>query len=301
MHAALDAEFSLVVITSKVAHTDARVLAAAWQDVWGYPRAQIEKGDAKTPGDHGDPEIGRQESAFFQALTEGQKAAHKAVEELVYQLYAANESWVGVDPWKIDEPLEEWKQKAFYELATHPLRTYMLGQMLGSAAMKTPLHRPLLPTDGEAIAFLEATTFNEIDASFEALKGDLRRALIAGMVARENPREVARKLTNELNDYTTQWKVVTITETARAESTGRLAEYRDADVEYCIISSAHDAKACDFCLNEMDGKVFKVSDIINVTNYHVKRADWRPCCPAHPNCRCVVLPYKVGDPLDVTR
>lgn len=296
MNAALDAEFSLCVLKSRSAPgISPRALIRVLHDEWGYGASIIAKSDTKTPGDHGDPEIARQEKAFYDALTEGQKTAYKAVRELVYQLYNTGESWEGVDAWDIGKPIDEWKATAFNELSTHPMKAYMLGQMLASEALATPMHRPLLPTDGRAIRFLEQTTFNEVDAAFEDVKKDLRRALIDGMINGENPREVARKLANEMNDYETQWKVVAITETSRAESTGRLQEFADADVTYCIGSSAHDARACDSCIDLIDGKVHRVSDVQGRTNYGRKQAQWLPVVPMHPNCRCAWLPYELGD------
>lgn len=296
MRAALDAEFSLCVLKStSTPGLSPRVLLHALHDEWGYASPIIAKSDAKTPGDHGDPEIARQEKAFYDALTAGQKSAYKAVKELVYQLYNSGQTWDGIDAFEIGKPIDEWKAHAFNEIATHPMKAYMLGQMLGSEALKEPMHRPLLPTDGRAIRFLEQTTFNEIDAAFEDVKKDLRRALIDGMTNGENPREVARKLANELDDYETQWKVVAITETSRAESVGRLQEFSDADMTYCIGSSAHDAKACDPCLSMIDGQVHKVEDVQGTTNYGRKQAVWIATIPMHPNCRCAWLPYEMGD------
>ncbi len=297
MNAALDAEYSLCVLKSKSSRVSPRELLRVLHEAWGYDMtATIAKSSEKTPGDHGDPEIGRQEKAFFDALTEGQQRAYKAVQELVYQFYNTSESWEGIDAWEIGTPIDEWKQAVFYDIATHPQKAFMLGQMLASEALKTPMHRPLMPTDSRAIRFLEATTFNEIDAKFDALKGDLRRALIDGMVNGTGPREIARKLANEMKDYNQNWKSIAITETARAETVGRIREFIDAGYEYCIGSSAHDSRECYDCMRLIDGKILRVSDVEGVTNFGVKREDWKPCVPLHPNCRCALLPYRPGDP-----
>jgi SPP1 gp7 family putative phage head morphogenesis protein len=290
----VDATYSLAMMKMRAGGVSAFDVIRVLQDEWGLPRLEIAKADDdedhSKAGSHGIDEIARAEKAYYDALTAGQKKAHDAVKTLVEQLHAANKGWEGVDPWEIDEPIDEWKRNAFQEIALHPARAYLLGQMLASEKLKEPLHRPLLPTDGRAIEFLQHYTFNEIDSSFEDLKGDLRAALIDGIGNGENPKEVARKIANELDDYNTQWHVVAITETARAESQGRLRELADADEKYCIGSTAHDIRACDDCLALIDGKTYKISDILGVSNYGIKRANWKPCIPLHPRCRCVWLP-----------
>jgi SPP1 gp7 family putative phage head morphogenesis protein len=297
LHAALEAEFALCVLTGS---PNPRALAKTMQRIWGYPERTLAKAEGKFPGNHGDPEIGRQEKAFYDALTAGQKRAFASVTELVNQLFDKHESWEGIDPWQMDEPIEEWRRHAFFELATHPMRAYALGQMLASEALAKPLHRPLLPTDGRAIRFLEHTTFNEIDDSFNDLKADLRRMLIDGMQNGENPKVISRRIENELKDRETAWGRIAITETSRAESVGRLREFEDAGLELTIGSSAHDDKCCDRCLELIDGKVYRVADLIGRSNYGIKQTAWVATIPLHPQCRCAWLPYKVGDPLDVS-
>jgi SPP1 gp7 family putative phage head morphogenesis protein len=296
--ALLDAHFSLAMMKMNASRVSTREVLRILQDEWGCPLLErvISKRDeeGKRAGDHGIDEIARQEKAFYNAMTDGQKEAYRAVKSIVEQLFAINGSWDGIDPWSIDEPVDEWKRKALQQLATHPMQAYLLGQMLASEKLEQPLHRPLLPTDGQALQFLQHYTFNEVHSAFEALKSNLRTALIEGISNGENPREVARKMANELDDYETQFDVISITETARAESQGRLRELDDAGEEWCIGSSAHDARTCDDCLALIDGKKYKVKDVINNSNFGKKRSDWIPTIPLHPRCRCVWLPTERG-------
>jgi SPP1 gp7 family putative phage head morphogenesis protein len=289
--AATDAHFSLAMMKLRAAPGTTlgvvRILHDAWFGQGGFGESTLPElakrgGDGKKAGDHGIEEIARHEKAFYDALTAGQKAAYDALKALVDEMFDERVGYDGADPWAFDGPIDEWKAKAFADLATHPTKAYMLGQMLLSEKLESPLHRPMLPTDGRAIQFLNHHTFNEIDSSFEGLKSNLRTALINGISSGENPKEVARKLANELSDYETQWDVVAITETSRAESQGRLRELDDAGEEYCIGSSAHDARTCDDCKNLIDGKVYKVKDVIANNNYGVKRDNWEPCIPLHP-------------------
>jgi len=282
--------FSLMVMAQQKGgvHKTRSIIKVA-QDQFGYE--PLRKRDDGGPGDHGIPEIGRQEQAFRDSLSGLQREAYDAVRSLVDQLYDRKGSWQGVDPWEVGTPVDEWKQRAFLELARHPMQAYLVGQMLASEALKEPLARPLLEGDRVAIERLQHETFNEIDSKFEDIKGDLRRELITGISDGLNPREVGRRIANTLKDYETQWDVVAITETARAESYGRLQEILDQGYLYAIGSSAHDSRVCPDCLRLIDGVVVKVSDTIGRSNYGRKRDDWISVIPLHPRCRCVWLPY----------
>jgi SPP1 gp7 family putative phage head morphogenesis protein len=268
---------------------------AVLQDAWGAPTVRFTKADDEidraVAGAHGIEALARQEKSFYNALTEGQREAYQAIMEIVESLYKQGKGWTGFDPWAIGEPIDEWKRKAFVSLATHPMQSFLVGQTLANEAMGSALARPLYPTDKAAIEFLEHSTFNEIDSAFENLKGILRASLINGMQDGDNPKEIARKLANDLKDHQTDWALVTITETSRADATGRLHEVADAGFKEVIGSSAHDPKTCDSCKELLDGKVCRVDDVLGASNRGRKKADWIPCIPLHPRCRCVWLPY----------
>lgn len=274
-------------------------ILGALQDYWGAPQAgrilrKADDDDKLVPGDHGIPEIGRQEAAFFNALTDGQKDAYRALATMVETLFDKNKGWQGVDPWQIGEPIDEWKRKAFLNLATHPMQAYMVGQMLANEALESPIARPLMPTDRRAIEFLEHYAFNEIDDSFNDLKSNIRSELIQGMERGDNPRDVARNLANALDDHLTDWATIAITETSRADAQGRLRELLENGFEYAIGSSAHDRRTCDWCRDNIDGQVVDIKATIGLSNYGRKKADWIQVIPAHPKCRCVWLPYTKG-------
>jgi hypothetical protein len=293
LDAVLDAHYSLAMMKMRASRVSTREVIRVLQDEWGYPEIDdIRKSETgKRAGDHGLSEIARQEKAFYDALTAGEKAAYESIKTMVDEMYEKGIVFDEFDPFMIDSTVDDWKAKALMELALHPSRAYMLGQMLASERLKSPLHRPMMPTDARAIGFLNHYAFNEIHSSFDALKNDLRAALILGIEGGKNPREVARGIANAMKDYSTQWDVVAITETARAESQGRLRELQDAGETQCIGSTAHDALACDDCLRLINDKVYKVDEVLKNNNYGVKRANWKPCIPLHPRCRCVWLPY----------
>ena len=288
----LDVEFNLGMLAVEQGASPLAVIKTL-QDRWNLPQLITRKArnDDKSPsaGDHGIPEIGRQELAFYNALTGAQKDAYRALRQMVDEMYSRESGWANVDPWEIGKPIDEWKQQAFLDLATNPMQAYLTGQLLATNGLNSKLIRPLLPTDRRAIEFMEHHAFNEIDDAFNGLKSDLRTALIEGMQRGDNPRDVARAFASTISDYETKWDTIAITETARAESQGRLQELSDNDFEYAVGSSAHDSRTCDDCLRLVNDKTVKVADTIGVSNYGRKRDSWVACIPLHPRCRCVWL------------
>lgn len=292
-----ESDFALAILAIQKG-ADVSETVRVMQDAWNVPlvRARLRKADDEdsrsNAGDHPIDAIGRQEQAFYDALTDGQKDAYKSLKQLVEAMFENNGgSWAGIDPWAIGDPVDEWKRKVFNDLATRPMQAFLVGQMLAQDHIESGLPRPMLPTDRRAIEFLDHYAFNEIDDAFNSLKSDLRTMLIQGMQEGENPVTIARRFATTLEDYDTNWDLISITETARAESQGRLHELGDEDYEYAIGSSAHDDRTCDDCLRLVNDVVVKVADTIGVSNYGNKKAEWVTCIPLHPRCRCVWLPF----------
>lgn len=290
--ATLDAQYSVALLAmgEGVSRTDA---LSALQATWAYDRGELGLAKAAPtdgkPGDHGIPAIGTQERAFYDALNADQKKAYEVARERIYSM--AGKKWVDYDPYALDAPVDDWKRSALTLLVPETMRTYLVGQMLAGDLLGTRRAGPLGEQDKRALDFLSDYAFNEISSKFDALKTDLRRNLMQGVYQGLNPDEVARNVRNQLNDHKTAWESVAITETSRAESQGRLQEFLDEGYDQVVGSSAHDVRTCDHCLRLIDGKVQAISDIMGVSNYGRKQADYEPVIPLHPRCRCVWLPY----------
>ena len=279
---------------------DMRKALGALQDSWDGV-ARLSKSSDNGPGFHFNPEIGRQELSYFKNLTENQKAALGDVLGIVDQLYEANGGhWDGIDPWDATKPLDEWKAATMAALAVEPMKAFLIGQSLATAesidlqrrlgSSGHGMMRPILPEDRRIIDYLTNYSLNEISSKFEDLKHELRNQLVGGIARGSNPKEVARAMRNIGADYVTDWETIAITETARAESAGRLQEFSDQGFSQVTISTAHDARTCDRCLSFAD-KPLRISDIEHHSNYGKKADDWGPFLPVHPRCRCSYLPY----------
>jgi hypothetical protein len=306
----LEVEFDLAQLAvRKGAAPDAAL--GVLQKHWNY---ELEKRDwhPGDPGDHGIRPIGAHEDKVYRALIAGQPDLARQLRELVDQLYEkTGGTWEGLDPYTIDQSVEDWKAKAMVELASHPMQAYLIGQMLATEAAinhrlasarrenrpapnvgRAVLHRPVTAEDRRAIEFLEHNTFNELDSKFEEMKSELRQQLIGAAALGKNPREVARAMANTTRNYNLDFGTIAITETARAESQGRLQELLDQGFEWCIGSSAHDSRVCDHCLRLINDKARRIKDIIGESNYGRKVDDYLPVIPLHPrsvteDCRVI--------------
>jgi SPP1 gp7 family putative phage head morphogenesis protein len=298
--AAIEASFHLMLVRVREGAPMHRAIGAL-QDAWGYPIAKADTTGG--PGDHpGHAEIGRQELSYYRLLTENQKKALADIASIVDQLYAANGgTWQGIDPWKATEPLDEWKMRTMTALALEPMKAYLIGQSLATAASAdlarrlgrggNQMMRPVLAEDRRIIEFLGHYSFSEIDSKLDHLKHELRNQLIGGIATGSNPKEVARAMRNINQDFTTDFERIAVTETSRAESAGRLQEYLDQGYSSVVGSSAHDPSTCDHCLRLIDGKVHRIEDLIGKSNFRTKTGEWGPYIPVHPSCRCLYLPW----------
>lgn len=290
--AELSAQFSLAALSlSKSA--DPHRVASAMLDAWDAPA--ISKADADDPdgaGAHGHPDIARQEKAFYDSLNAGRKEAYDDLMRMVYSLFRRRKPFDVIDIWRVDEPVDAWKRRALQMLLSQPMKAFMLGQVLAHEWLENRQKiKPLMATDVRAIKFLEAYAFSEVSTKFEQIKGTLRHSLIEGIQQGRNPREVAMRMATDLNDYRSDFNMIAITETARAESQGRLQEIADEGEEFAIGSSAYDKRTCPYCKKLIDGKVHRIADIVGLSNYGRKAKDYLPVIPMHPRCRCVWLPF----------
>lgn len=263
-------------------------------DAWDVPLLHVVKSGGA--GEHGHPEMARLEARHYNVVRGGGREALRILKELVDNLYDEHRGWGSINPYSVvDGTVEEWKSRAMTELATHPMQAFLLGQLFASEALSRAQGRPLVPEDRSAMDFLSHYHLNEVSSKFDNLKGRLRHELIAGVEAGNNPRQVARSMANAVNDYETDWGNIAITETARAETYGRLREYEDQGVDMVEGNSAYDSRVCPQCEALINGKRYPLADVIGVSNYGVKQDNWKPTIPLHPRCRCVWLPYEPSD------
>jgi len=125
---------------------------------------------------------------------------------------------------------------------------------------------------------IAANVESEIDSLSDDVKKKLTSSLLEGLEAGEGARDLGKRVAGDLAMERERAELIARTETMRAFNDSAVAQYRAADVEKVQWWAAIDDRTCDVC-GDMGGYHGKIFDI-----------DKAPPCPAHPRCRCVLLP-----------
>lgn len=154
----------------------------------------------------------------------------------------------------------------------------------------------------EQLEELYTRTYQNLSDISEAMAQTIREELTNGLKAGENPRKMASRLTDEIDDITnTRLKTLARTEVAISHSKSTLDRYERAGVD--VVShgewlTADDNRVCPIC-SALDGKEFRIPEMRTGTFYFDAPGDVPdylageyPLMPGktHPNCRCSVLP-----------
>lgn len=130
----------------------------------------------------------------------------------------------------------------------------------------------------------------EIDSDMQsAMRSELSRGLAAG----ENPRKIARRLTDRVDKIGRhRADLVSRTEIINSHAEGALDRYEEADVGRVTLRAevltAGDDRTCDRCAS-ISGEVMEIDDVRGGT-FSFDGQDWPIKPPIHPNCRCTIVP-----------
>lgn len=117
------------------------------------------------------------------------------------------------------------------------------------------------------------------DGSFTGCGDDLskrmRDIIASGILNEKTLSDISRDLYAVSDIGITRSEVIVKTEIMIAVNSGVVERYRDTDTEEVEWLTVLDEKQCEEC-DEYDGQHYPIDDY--------------PDCPAHPNCRCTLLP-----------
>lgn len=137
------------------------------------------------------------------------------------------------------------------------------------------------PETVEKTQLLASRSFADLKNVTEDAATKMGRVLADGLVAGQNPRDIARDLDDELDLGRNRAELIARTEIIRAHAEGQLDAFDrlgvtdlGVEVEW---STAGDERVCPEC-EDMEGKVFSVEEAHGMI-------------PLHPNCRCAFVPY----------
>lgn len=143
-------------------------------------------------------------------------------------------------------------------------------------AFRRPLHE-------RTLGVFYRRQYELLDGVNEAMGKEMSRVLTEGMLAGENPRDIARTMTGAVQSVgIKRANTIARTETIHAYNEAALNRYErilgstgkvSAVVE---LATAGDSRVCEQC-QSLDGVVYTISEAHNVI-------------PVHPNCRCAWLP-----------
>jgi SPP1 gp7 family putative phage head morphogenesis protein len=141
------------------------------------------------------------------------------------------------------------------------------------------------PETAEKAKLLAARSFDDLKNVTEDVATKMGRVLTDGLVAGENPRQIAADLDDVLDIGAARAELIARTEIIRAHAEGQLDAFDRLGVTELGVevewSTAGDDRVCPEC-EDMDGKTFSVAEAHGMI-------------PLHPNCRCAFIP--AGEPL----
>lgn len=145
-------------------------------------------------------------------------------------------------------------------------------------------------------SFAQAVTKAKLDLIMERTLGDLKgmtgdmehklkRAIIDGLIAGKNPRDIARDITKQVEVSRRRAETIARTEIIRAHAEGQIDSFEKLGGKRLKVLAewltAGDDRVCQQCADQ-EGKTFELEDARNRI-------------PLHPNCRCCWIPANVGE------
>lgn len=143
------------------------------------------------------------------------------------------------------------------------------------------------PKHADGVGMLFTRAFRELDGVTEAMAQDMTRELAEGFMAGENPRKIARRLNDRVDNVGLhRGRLIARTETIRAHNEAALNRYEDVQGRIDGVTTlaehvtAGDTRVCPICAG------------LAGSTYTLKEARGR--IPVHPNCRCTWVPIRSG-------
>lgn len=137
----------------------------------------------------------------------------------------------------------------------------------------------VLGPQGEISRELRARIEINVEAEIDSLSADakkvLTRSLIDGITAGEGARVLARRIEDDMAMPRQRAELIARTETMRAFNDASKEQYARYGIERVEWLATPDGRTCSVC-GALHGRSWPLGK--------------EPPCPAHPRCRCVILP-----------
>jgi SPP1 gp7 family putative phage head morphogenesis protein len=124
-----------------------------------------------------------------------------------------------------------------------------------------------------------ANNLGDLTKATEDMKNLIKREMLTGIEKSETTLQIMRRIRDAADLGTQRATVIARTEVMKAVNQGSKARYEEAGIKSEWLTT-HDERLCDECAG-YDGKLSP------------EETDGLP--PAHPNCRCTVIPVAFGE------
>jgi len=156
-----------------------------------------------------------------------------------------------------------------------------------ATVINRPIHR-------EELQLIYTRDYSELEGITQAVSQQSSRTLAEGLAAGENPRDIARRLTDRV-DAIGRTRATTLARTSVIDTfnSASLARLDELDVEGVTVkaewTTANDSRVCPICL-ELEGRTWTIEEARSETVDVAGHSDVPVKPPAHPNCRCAIIP-----------
>ena len=151
-------------------------------------------------------------------------------------------------------------------------RADLMLSTLGVAVKGTLGPRPI---SQQLVNSLTINVKNEIGSLSASAQQKVSQALIEGVNNGDGPRVIAKSIVESTAMEQNRAVMIARTETNRANNEASVSQYQRYGVQQVRWLATPDERACDEC-GAHDGEIYDMGE--------------QPEIPAHPNCRCVLLP-----------
>jgi SPP1 gp7 family putative phage head morphogenesis protein len=132
----------------------------------------------------------------------------------------------------------------------------------------------------EALQSLYTRAFQDLKGITAAMDAAISRELADGFLAGENPRKIAKRLTDRVDKIGKhRATLLARTEIIRAHHVATINRYEDLEIETVVVQAewlaTKDGRVCAICASR-NGKIFTLEQV-------------RAMIPVHPQCRCTTI------------
>lgn len=159
------------------------------------------------------------------------------------------------------------------------------------ATIERPIHR-------DTLELLYTRDYSDLEGITQAVSAQTNRTLAEGLARGENPTDVARRLTDRV-DAIGKTRATTLARTSiiDAHASATLNRYDELSVEGVTIQAewqtAGDNRVCPIC-QALEGRTWTIEEARSETVDVAGHSDVPVKPPAHPRCRCALIPSGGG-------